>query len=205
MEGGMVVTDDCSYAEMLKPLRAHGWIREMKGRDELIKKYGHIDSRFLFVNTGFNVRPTDLQGAFGIHQIGKLEDFIGIRRDNARYWNRELAKFGDVIEFQTERPGTRHVWFGFPITVRPGAPFARKELTDYLESKGIETRPVMAGNLAEQPAFAFLEHRPHGELKNARNIMRNSFFFGNHQNVGEAEREWIARCIGDFVSERVKR
>jgi len=205
MEGGMVVTDNEEYDEMLKPLRAHGWTREMRNRDAITAKHADIDSRFLFVNTGYNVRPTDLQGAFGIHQIKKLDGFIKIRQENAVYWAKRLSGFRDVLEYQTERPNTRHVWFGFPITVKPGAPFTRKELTNWLESKCIETRPVMGGNLAEQPAFKFIEHKVSGDLKNAKHVMRDSFFFGNHQNVGPAEREWVAKCITDFVSARVKK
>lgn len=205
MEGGMVVTNNDEYAEILKPLRAHGWVREMKARDAIVEKHKHIDPRFLFVNTGFNVRPTDLQGAFGIHQIKKLDDFIRIRQDNADYWNKHLSQFKDVLEFQTERANTRHVWFCFPITVRPDAPFTRKELTSWLESKRIETRPIMAGNLPEQPAFNFISHAVGGGLDNAKMIMRNSFFFGNHQNVGPEEREWVVKCISDFISEKVKK
>ena len=32
-----------------------------------------IDERFLFVNLGYNFRATEVQGAFGIHQVPKLE------------------------------------------------------------------------------------------------------------------------------------
>ena len=57
------------------------------------KEFSNIDSRFLFVNTGFNFRPTELQGAFGIHQIEKLERLVKLRISNAKYWNSELKKF----------------------------------------------------------------------------------------------------------------
>lgn len=205
IEGGMLVTNDENYANIARSLRAHGWPRERTDYKALAAMYPSIDSRFLFVNSGFNLRPTDLQGAFGIHQVKKLEDFIRIRRDNAAYWGSKLAPYDEWLHVTSERPGTRHAWFGYPITVRPGVPFTRQELTAWLESRGIETRPVMSGNMAEQPVMKMLPHRILGELPNAKLIHRNSFFFGNHQNVGQPEREWIADSIIEFVEKRTKR
>ena len=66
---------------------------------------------------------------------------------------------------------------------------------NFLEQKGIETRPVMAGNIAEQPAMKLFKYRKAGELNNSKIIMRNSFFFGNHHGIGKVEREYIADCI----------
>jgi CDP-6-deoxy-D-xylo-4-hexulose-3-dehydrase len=204
IEGGMVLTNNEEYAELAKSLRAHGWIRELKNRNEIAKKYKEIDARFLFINSGYNVRPTEIQGAFGIHQIKKLDKFIEIRRNNARYWTEKLKVYSDYLLLPEERKGTKHVWFGYPITVKPIAPFTRKDFVDFLEQKGIETRPVMAGNIAEQPAMKLFKYRKADELNNSKIIMRNSFFFGNHQGIGKVEREYIADCISEFIEQKIK-
>jgi CDP-6-deoxy-D-xylo-4-hexulose-3-dehydrase len=203
IEGGMVLTNNEEYAELAKSLRAHGWIRELKNRKEISKKYKEIDARFLFINLGYNVRPTEIQGAFGIHQIKKLDGFIEIRRNNARYWTENLKQYSDYLLLPEERKGTQHVWFGYPITVKPTAPFTRKDFANFLEQKGIETRPVMAGNIAEQPAMKLFKYRKVGELNNSRIIMRNSFFFGNHHGIGKVEREYIADCISEFMEQKI--
>jgi CDP-6-deoxy-D-xylo-4-hexulose-3-dehydrase len=202
IEGGMILTNNEQYAELAKSLRAHGWIRELKNRNEISKKYKEIDERFLFINLGYNVRPTEIQGAFGIHQIKKLDKFIEIRRNNARYWTEKLKVYSDYFLLPEERNGTKHVWFGYPLTVKPTAPFTRKELVDFLEQKGIETRPIMAGNIAEQPAMKLFKYRKVGNLNNSKNIMRNSFFFGNHHGIGKVEREHIADCISEFTEQK---
>ncbi|MCB0362726.1 MAG: DegT/DnrJ/EryC1/StrS family aminotransferase, partial [Bdellovibrionales bacterium] len=75
IEGGMIVTDNDDLAELLRCLRAHGWTRHLKNREQVEKKYSHIDPRFLFVNSGFNVRPTEINAAFGMKQLEKLENF----------------------------------------------------------------------------------------------------------------------------------
>ena len=54
-----------------------------------------------------------------------------------------------------------------------------------LELKGIETRPIMSGNFTEQPVSKLLQWEKHGELKNSKLIMRNSFFIGNHLQILE--------------------
>lgn len=199
MEGGMVVTDKDELAELAKVLRAHGWIRELKDKEEIAKRYQKIDKRFLFINIGFNVRPTEIQGAFGMHQIKKLEQFIEIRRENAKYWTERLLKYSNYLLVPEERTGTRHVWFGYPLTVKPNAPFTKKELANFLESKGIETRPIMAGNMAEQPVMKLFKNRRVGDLENSRFIMRHSFFFGNHHGITEREREYVADCVEEFM------
>jgi len=202
IEGGMVMTNNEELSELSRTLRVFGWVRDLKNKEKLAKAYKDIDPRFLFVNTGYNLRPTEVEASFGLHQIGKLEKFIDIRRDNAKYWGQNLDKFNDYLLLQTERENTRHVWFGYPMTVLPGAPFTRKEIMDFLESKGVETRPIMSGNIDEQPGIALFNYRKVGALKNARLIMRNSFFFGNHQGIGKEEREAIVSYINEFISKR---
>ena len=93
IEGGMLLTNNDELYELGKSLRAFGWIRDLDKKDEIKNKFPEIDPRFLFLNLGFNIRPTEIQGAFGIHQIDKLEEFINIRIENARYWNQKLSKY----------------------------------------------------------------------------------------------------------------
>jgi len=202
IEGGMVVTNNEEYAELARALRVFGWIRELKDKVEIAERYKDIDPRFLFINTGYNLRPTEIQGAFGIHQIKKLDKFIEIRRENATFWAENLKQFSDYLWLHEERKGTKHVWFGYPITANPDAPFTRKELVDFLEGKGVETRPIMSGNIDEQPVMRLFSYRKVGDLENSRLIMRNSFFFGNHQGIGKEEREAIVEYIREFIGKR---
>jgi len=203
IEGGMLMTNNEEFAELSRSLRVFGWIRDLKAKDKLTAKYKDIDPRFLFVNIGYNLRPTEVEASFGLHQLGKLDTFIEIRRNNANYWRQSLLKYKDYLLLQVERKGTRHVWFGYPMTVLPGAPFTRKEIMDFLESKGVETRPIMSGNIDEQPGLAMFKYRKVGDLKNARIIMRNSFFIGNHQGIGKVEREAIITYLNEFMTKRV--
>jgi len=203
IEGGIVLTSSEELAELAKALRAFGWVRDLRTKDKMAKEYNNIDSRYLFVNIGYNFRPTEIQGAFGIHQLGKLEKFIQIRKENAEYWTENLREYRKYLLVHNEKERTRHVWFGYPITIKPDAPFTRKELVDFLEERGVETRPIMSGNIDEQPAMRLFNYRKVGDLPNSRFIMRNSFFWGNHHGIGEEERKAIVDYIGEFMSIKV--
>jgi CDP-6-deoxy-D-xylo-4-hexulose-3-dehydrase len=200
IEGGMVVARDDRFAELSKALRAFGWVRDMADRDAIAREYGDIDQRFLFVNTGYNLKPTEIQGAFGIHQIEKLDGFVEIRRENARYWTEQLRPFSEHLLLYEETPGTKYGWYAYPVTVKPDAPFTREELRDFLQTKGLETRPILAGNIDEQPAMKYVDYRKVGDLPNARTIHRQSFFFGNHHGVGPAHREAVVGYFTEFMS-----
>lgn len=199
IEGGMLLTNNDEYAELARALRVFGWIRDLKAKDAIAQQHPEVDPRFLFVNTGYNLRPTEIQGAFGIHQMAKLEGYIEARRENARYWGDRLGALPHLL-LHREAQDTRHVWFGYPVVVKAGAPFARKELTDFLEARGVETRPIMAGNIAEQPGLQRFPYRTVGDLPNSRHIHRNAFFFGNHRGIGPQEKEAIAHYIEQFMA-----
>ena len=200
IEGGMVVTDDPELADLARTLRSHGWTRDVKRKPCTVG--APIDERFLFVNLGYNFRPTEVQGAFGLHQVAKLEPFIKIRRDNVEYWNAGLRRHARWLRECPGRDtnGSRSVWFGYPITVRPEAPFSRDQLAQFLESKGIATRPIMAGNFRDQPAISLFPHRIAGPLDRAEQVMRQSFFIGNHQAISACHRAYVIECMDEFMA-----
>lgn len=202
IEGGMCVTSDDACADLIRILRAHGWVRESLNQQEYASNHPSINPRFLFVNAGYNLRATELQGGFGFVQLDKLEKFVDIRRDNAQYWKQELGALGDFFEFQQETPGGAHSWFGFPMAIKPTAPFSVNELTEYLNRQGIETRPIIAGNIAAQPGLNLYQHRVVGDLRNSDHIMKNGFTFGNHQAVNQQARKYVADAVREFVADR---
>jgi CDP-6-deoxy-D-xylo-4-hexulose-3-dehydrase len=202
IEGGMLLTDDDEIYEMAKAMRAFGWIRDLSDKDSIAERFPDLDRRFLFTNMGYNFRPTEIQGAFGIHQIKKLEAFIKIRQDNANYWNKRLEKYSDYLLLHKQKPKTRHVSFAYPITVKSGAPFTKAELVQHLEKHLVETRPIEASDITEQPVMEIFKHRIAGSLVNSKVIHKNSFFIGNHQGIGIKEREYVANVIEDFIAKK---
>jgi CDP-6-deoxy-D-xylo-4-hexulose-3-dehydrase len=180
VEGGMLVTDDGRLADVVRSMRAHGWTRDISNRKEIESASPWIDPRFLFVHLGYNVRPMEVQAAFGLVQLRRLEQFNEARRRNARALIAALSDIGE-IEFVTEQADGSSTWFGFPVIVRDAA--TRQALSLHLEQRRIETRPIVAGNLTVQPAFRDSPHRTVGSLANATLIGQRGLFIGNHPDL----------------------
>jgi len=202
LEGGMCVTEDFEFAEVMRALRAHGWTRELEDRGRYLKQYPDIDPRFLFVNVGYNMRATELQGAFGSVQLPKLAGFVEQRRTNSASWRKSLDRWSEFFMFQTETPKGRSSYFGFPMTVKDEAPFKVREFMDFMKEARIETRPIIAGNIAVQPAMKLFEHRLVGDLEHATRIMRGGVTFGNHQAVDARARDYVTGKVDAFMKHK---
>lgn len=202
LEGGITVTDDFELAELMRILRAHGWTREVEDKQRWHDQYPDFDKRFLFVNLGYNLRPTELAGAMGLIQLPKLAEFVRIRRENAAWYTAELMRHGAFFDVQKEYPKGESSWFGFPLTLKTDAPFTVAELTAHLNAAGIETRPIICGNIARQPALRHYPHRVAGPLDNADRVMWNAFSFANHQAIDDGARRYIAGQIESFLRAR---
>ncbi len=159
MEGGMIATDYPEFADMCRSIRAHGWARDLKDHTHVaaLSNYSRVeDLRYLFLGMGFNFRPTELQGAIGSVQLAKLDNLNRHRMINAARVNLEFrATNGHFIQYLAK---THHqsvpAWFGLPFVLREGLPYSKKQVCKYLNACDIDTRPIVGGNLARQPAFS---------------------------------------------------
>ncbi len=197
IEGGMVLTRDPDMAELLRCLRAHGWTRHLKGRRNIESQHPDINASFLFVNTGFNLRPTEVNAAFGAIQLKKLDTFNTRRKEIAAEW---ISRLGSLIEAGWIRPmrttpGADAAWFGFPVICKDRK--FRDTLEHHLNSMGVETRPIICGNMARQPAFANVRHRISGSLEGADRIMDYGLLWGAHPMMTELEISYVADAVLD--------
>ncbi|MDB3895678.1 DegT/DnrJ/EryC1/StrS family aminotransferase [Alphaproteobacteria bacterium] len=201
LEGGVCVTNDNDLSDLMRILRAHGWVREIEDSKKYTELHPSIDPRFLFVNIGYNLRATEAQAAMGLIQLPKLDQFVDSRRQGGQFWTEEIKKYGDVLTVQDETPKSKHSWFGIPLTIKHEAPFTMKDLRDFFETHNIETRPIICGNIAIQPAMKMYQHKVEGGLNFANNVLQNSFSFGNHQWVNQEARDYIAHVLYTFMRE----
>lgn len=157
MEGGAITTDDPELYEMLLCLRSHGWTRHLPENNVHKVKPGQFD----FLYPGYNVRPTEMQGALGVEQLKKLPAMIRQRRENA-------SRF----PLKTQKEIGRSSWYGFAV------------FDDDVAKVNVscETRPVVAGNFTRSPSIKYYDHEIVGTLKNADYIHDNACFIGNHSH-----------------------
>jgi CDP-6-deoxy-D-xylo-4-hexulose-3-dehydrase len=185
MEGGMVVTDSKVDDRSYRLWRSHGW----EPRE---------DYRFWFPTWGWNVRPTELQGAFGNVQMTRLE---GFRLARQRNYDRLVAGIaGDgYLSGVRVLPLCEPSWHGYPLRVSTMAPYTRNDLCHHLETHGIETRPIIAGNLAKQPAVQNDERVIAGELPGADLVHEQGFYLGLASFDDPEGTAYVSQIITDFV------
>ncbi len=201
MEGGISVTNDFDLTETMRILRAHGWSREADEHQKYVNLHPEIDPRFIFINLGYNLRPTEVNAAIGQIQLPKLDEFIEKRRQAAAYFANYLVKYEDFFHFQQETPKGKHVWFGFSLILKESAPFSVKDITGFLHRQNIETRPIIAGNMARHPAFKLYPHRIGSDLSQADIIMKKGFAFACHHAMDKTACEYVTAAIDQFINE----
>ena len=203
MEGGMIVTSDPETAERLRLLRAHGWARNLKNRSHPLLKLTEdsaLDSRYTFLEWGFNVRPTELQAGFGLHQIKKFPRFKEARNRAFAHVRENLVDLSSVIHLPEVNPQAEACWFALPIMLKPEALISRNEVTRKLQALGVETRPIVAGNLTKQPVSRRFDWLRQDGLPGANAIHDRGFYVGIHSQFHDKEIERITDTLRSVLS-----
>tara|TARA_B100001971_G_scaffold84410_1_gene77681 strand:- start:43 stop:672 length:630 start_codon:yes stop_codon:yes gene_type:complete len=187
----MVVCHNDEDYEILFSLRSHGWLggtrfypRSLKIYNKYAKKNPNLDPRYIFVNSGFNVRPTDIQAAIAHNQFKRLNQLISIRSKNrdsiikniisSKKWNNQFTFVSSTLNNKTS-------WMGLPILLNEKYLSKKKEFINYLDKAGIETRPIISGSFINQPASKLYKLNPKKLLfKNAEKIQNLGFLIGLH-------------------------
>ena len=192
IEGGMIILKTQEDLDLLKCLRTHGWSREQSNRNEIERTYPQIDPRFLFVNLGYNVRPMEIQAAFGLQQIRRLAGTNSNRRENVRRIKEKFLQhplWKKQLVFPKVPADLNPSWFGFPFLIHPDLVFDYRKVAQALINRGIDTRPVISGNMALQPAIRHLNvDTSLGPFQGAQHVHDRGFFIGCHSKPLEEEK-----------------
>jgi CDP-6-deoxy-D-xylo-4-hexulose-3-dehydrase len=179
MEGGVLVTDDEELYHISLSLRAHGWTRNLPKVNRVtgLKSDSAFEESYKFILPGYNLRPLELSGAIGQHQLHKLPAIIRNRRENASTFSGIIRDYEWLI---SQRETGESSWFGFSLIVRPESGKNRKTLTEALDYHGIEYRPIVAGNFLKNPVISYFDYEVFGSMSNANTIDTHGLFIGNH-------------------------
>ena len=179
-EGGMVVCKNIEDYKILKSLRSHGWVRDI----EISKKFPNLDPRYIFVNSGFNLRPTDIQAAIGLSQFNRLEIFKKNRHHNRLKIIESLKKdkrWNNQFYFLDVPKNIKPSYMVFPIFLNSNLKHKKKRFINTIEKNGLQTRPVISGSFVNQPAtklYALNEKKK--KFKGANIIEQLGFVIGLH-------------------------
>lgn len=205
--GGMILVDNPLWRDKAKVLR--GWGRSssiFQESEDLNKRFGTkidaipYDAKFIFEDIGYNFLPAEICSAFGNAQIEKLDNFRKKREQNFNFLYLFFSQYDKffILPKQDKRATTQ--WLAFPLTIRKNAPFSRLEITKFLETNNIQTRPVFTGNILRQPGFKNIRHRIIKKSHYfADEIMERGFVVGCHQGLEREHLEKLSDIFSAFL------
>lgn len=213
-EGGAVYTDNPLLNKIIRSFR--DWGRDCScpsGHDNLCghrfdRQYGELplgyDHKYVYSHFGYNLKATDMQAAIGCAQLDKFPSFVERRRHNFDRLRAALAGTEDRLILPEAAPNSRPSWFGFLITCREGVD--RSKVVPYVESKGVQTRMLFAGNLTKHPCFDEMRktgegYRIVGSLANTDRIMADTFWVGVYPGMTDEKIDYMARVIKEGLEQ----
>ena len=213
-EGGAVFTNNAFLRRLAESFR--DWGRDCfcaPGMDNTCgKRFGWkmgdlpkgYDHKYTYGHLGYNLKMTDMQAAVGLAQMDHLDGFIQVRKNNFARLKAGLSDLQSFLLLPEATPNSDPAWFGFPITVKPEAPFTRNELTRWLEDARIGTRLLFGGNLIRQPYMAGRAFRTVGDLAQADLIMERTFWVGVYPGLGGEQIDFMIEKIQEFCDSKAR-
>ena len=207
-EGGAVYTNSPSLNKIIRSFR--DWGRDCvcpSGHDNLCghrfdKQYGELplgyDHKYVYSHFGYNLKVSDMQAAVGCAQLDKFPSFVERRRHNFDRLKAALMDVQDKLILPEPAENSIPSWFGFLITCQNGVD--RNKLVQYVESKGVQTRMLFAGNLIKHPCFDEMRatgegYRVVGELTNTERILADTFWVGVYPGMTDEKIDYMAKVI----------
>lgn len=211
-EGGAVYTDNQLLNKIIRSFR--DWGRDCicpSGIDNLCKhrfdkKYGELpigyDHKYVYSHFGYNLKATDMQAAIGCAQLKKFPSFVKRRKENFNRLKAGLLAVEDKLILPIPCENSDPSWFGFLITCKEG--IDRNKVVQYVESKGVQTRMLFAGNLIKHPCFDEMRcsgtgYRVVGDLKNTDRIMNDTFWIGVYPGMTDEMIDYMAKTIQEAI------
>jgi len=190
-EGGMITCNKKEDYDILFALRSHGWLggtrhykRSLKSYNQYAKQNPQLDPRYIFINSGFNLRPTDIQAAIAHNQFNRLDKLKKFRNINRNLLINKITKskkWNNQFQFISIPKDIDPSWMGLPILLSNRFKNKKKKFMTILDKMGIETRPIISGNFANQPAAKLYKLcKKNEKFENSQKVQDLGFLIGLH-------------------------
>jgi len=194
IEGGMVSTNNEELYDLMKMKRSHGLARESVFFEKYAQENSHIDKAFLFMTDGYNFRNHELCAVLGLSQLKRLDSMIEQRQHNYELYYDIVSSSPEVFYHHDFQEGNSSFCFPFVCKSEKIANRLKRSFQENL----IEYRPIVSGNLLNQP---FLKNYKLTKFKKETNldlIQKQGLYIGNNHFVGMRKMEWLDEIIDEL-------
>ncbi|CAE7408665.1 rfbH, partial [Symbiodinium natans] len=176
-----------------KALMFRDWGRIGNNSEDMSERFGHhvdgieYDFKFLYGCIGWNMKASEMNAAFGLAQLDKLDRFKAIRRRNIARYCQNLAKAGTRYVLP-DRPDD-YDWLAMPLLYHD-----RKGVLRYLESNDVQIRVFFAGNITRHPAYRhYLQ-----AFEGADQVMKEGFLIGAHHGLELSDVDRVCALLVEY-------
>lgn len=198
--GGVITTTNQQYAEIARSLIAHGractceqCIAANPAAVCKLRMQTEMDKRFMMVRLGYSYRVGELEGALGLAQLENRDYIMSKRKENAAQLTELLQPYEAFLQLPTFPEYVDHSFMMYPIVIKEGAPFTRREMVEHLEINNIESRPMLP--LLNQPIYTELFGDIEAQYPAAKWINENGFYIGCHHGLEKEDIRYIVDAI----------
>ena len=177
-EGGMVTTADPELAAKVRLLINHGQ-----------------KEKYLHTTLGYNYRMTDMNGAMGFVQLGRLEGMNAKRQANAKYLDNHIQCPGVVTP--AVRPACTHVYHQYVLKVENGAKLPRDGLLQGLAARGVGTAVHYPRPVHDQPLYRGQQGR--GPCPVSIRLASSVLSLPVHPLLSREDLEGIGRAVQEMM------
>jgi len=193
--GGMLMVNNEKYLKRATMFRDWGRIgdnsEDVKTRFEYSIDGIPYDYKFLYGAVGYNMKSSEVNAAFGLVQISRIEE---IREKRKTMFNRYMENLADLQDILVLPINTFNSdWLAIPFMYKN-----RLELLTFLEDNHIQTRVCFAGNVTRHPVYRkYLQ-----EFPNADRIMAEGFLLGAHHGMTVEDVDYVCGKIREFIHQK---
>lgn len=210
VEGGIVVTNNPAFADILRSLRSHGracdcevcLLNTKSGYcPKRFRNEDNADIRFIFKRIGYSTKMNELEAAVGLGSLDIYETILQKRQENFAYLMEKFRKFKPYLTSIEPSPHEQIGPHAFPFIIQEGANFSREDLGQFLEERGIETRTLFASMPTQCAGFKFMGHKL-GQFPNAEYIGNKGLHIGIHQDLGKEHLDYFLDTMEQFLKDK---
>jgi dTDP-4-amino-4,6-dideoxygalactose transaminase len=193
-EGGAILTHDEQIAQHISTMRFHGIDREAWNR--FAKSGSH---HYDVIAPGYKFNMLDLQGALGIHQLPKLDDFIAKRTHWVEQYKNALKDLPELKFAATPTYNHKHAWHLLTVQMTDESTLTRDEFMQALKDRNI------GRGFHYQPVHTFTYYRDafgykEGDFPVAENIGKRILSLPLFPQMQESEFSYIIHTIKDIFT-----
>ena len=209
--GGALSLNNVKDYQKGKIIRSWGRYSSIISENDLKKRFNYkinhkiYDKKFVFIEQGYNLEPSELGAAFGLSQLDKLKQNIKIRQINYMILKKFFNNYKRYFKFIDNKSIITTTLLAFPILIKKNPYFDRYKLQIFLEKNGIQTRPIFSGNFLRQPAFKDINYKSiNKKFYNADYVTNNGLMFGLHHGLNIKDIDYIKLTFKKFLENTIK-